>query len=195
MIFANESADGGDFGDARNSFQLVAQIPILETAQISQAALMAAIDERVFVYPACSRGVRTDYRMNVRGQAACDLLHVFQNSRTRPVQIGGVFKNDKDVGITEHGLRPHSFYVRRSQKRGDDGIRDLIFDDVGRLARPGRVDNDFHVGNIGQGVERNLAQGPDTCQHQEQSPGENQEAISRAPVDPAGDHVTSLPLR
>src|ERR1700693_755878 len=80
LVFANESADSGDFGDARNSFQLVAQIPILETAQIGEAALVAAIDERVFVYPACSRRVRTDYGMNVGGEAARDLLHVFQNS-------------------------------------------------------------------------------------------------------------------
>ena len=45
-----------------------------------------------------------------------------------------------------------------ASKRRDDRISDLVLDDVGRLARPGGMNDDFDVGNVRQRVERNLTQ-------------------------------------
>ena len=77
-------------------------------------------------------------------------------------KICSVLKNDKDVGVPKHGLCSHRFYVRCREKRRDDGISNLVFDDAGRLTHPRGVDNHFHVGNVRQGVERNVTQGPDS---------------------------------
>ena len=43
LVLFDESTNGRDFGDARDRFELVAQIPILNAAQFGQAALMGAI--------------------------------------------------------------------------------------------------------------------------------------------------------
>ena len=88
-----------------------------------------------------------------------------------------VLKDDEDVGIAEHGLCAHGLNVRCCEKCRDDRIGDLVFDDVGGLARPRRMNDHLHVGNVRQGVERNVTQGPDSCEHQQQRPREDEEAI------------------
>ena len=79
--------------------------------------------------------------MHVLGQSALDLLQVFDDARARPVEIRAVLEDDEDIRIAEHRLRAHGLDMRRSQQAGDDRIGHLVFDDVGRLARPIRVDD------------------------------------------------------
>ena len=123
--------------------------------------------------------------MHARGQATRDLLQVFENARTRPIQIGSVFKDDEDVGVAKHGLCPHGLYVRCGEKRSDNGISDLVLDKAGRLTRPRGVDNHFHVGNVWQGIERDMTQSPDSREHKQESSHENEETILRAPINPS----------
>ncbi len=156
---------------------------------------MAVVDEGVLVDPACAGCVRTNGGMHVCWQAPCDLLQILQDARARPIEIRSVLEDDEDVGIAEHRLRAHCFDMRRGQQSRDDRIGNLVLDDVGWLTCPRRVDDDLHVGDIRQGIERNVAQSPDSREHKQQRSRENEEAISRAPVDPSGDHVTSLPWR
>ncbi len=80
------------------------------------------------------------------------MLDVFEDAGAGPVEVGAVFEDDEDVGIAEHGLGAHGFHMRSGEKRGDDGVGDLVFDDVGWLAFPGNVDDYLDVGNIGQSV-------------------------------------------
>ena len=128
--------------------------------------------------------------MNARRQAPFDLLQIFEHARARPVEVGAVLEDDENVGIAEHRLRPHSFHMGGGQKRRDDRIGDLVFNDVGRLPVPWRVDNDLHIGDIGQRIERECAlESPDTSQHQRKSAGEYKKAVAGAPVDPACDHL------
>ena len=194
LILPDEAADGGDFGDARNGFELVANVPILKAAQIRQAVLVAVVNENIFVDPAGAGRVGPEHGINAGRQLALQLLQVFEHPRARPVEIRAVLEDDVHVGIAEHGLRAHCLDLRRGEHRGDDGVGHLVFDDVGRLARPVGVDDDLHVGNIRQSVERNVSHGPDSGQDQQEDSRENQEAVARAPVNPAGYHVTS-PLR
>ena len=86
LVLAHESANGGYLGHSRNSFELVAQIPILKTAQVGQTALMAVVHKRVFIDPSCAGRIRPDDRMHARRQTSRDLLHVLQDTRPRPVQ-------------------------------------------------------------------------------------------------------------
>ena len=192
LVLLDESADGGYLGDSGNSRELIAQIPILNAAQVGQTALMAVVHERVFIDPSRARRIRPDDGMHARRQTARDLLHVLENARTRPIQIRSVLKHDEDVGVAKHGLRAHGFYVRGGEKCRDNGIRDLVFDEAGRLTCPRRVDNHFHVGNVGQRVERNVTQGPDSREHQQECSHKNEKTILRAPINPSGDHVTCL---
>jgi len=108
----------------------------LQGAQVGKTALSALIDDGVFIDPACARRIRPDDGMYARRQTTRDLLHVLENARARPIQIGSVLKDDEDVGVTKHGLRAHGFHVRCGEKCRDNGIRNLVFDDVRRMAGP-----------------------------------------------------------
>src|ERR1700730_16523688 len=60
LILTHESANAGHLRHSWNCFELVAQIPILETAQVRQTALMTVVHERVFIDPSCTGRVRPD---------------------------------------------------------------------------------------------------------------------------------------
>ena len=91
--------------------------------------------------------------------------------------------------------RVYGLDVRRREQGRDDGIGDLVLDDSWRLARPVGMDDDFNVRDVGKRIEGDLTQAPDAGEHEHERSRENEEAIARAPVDQAGEHVTSLPSR
>src|ERR1019366_7687930 len=154
---------------------------------------MAVIHENIFVDPSGPGGIRPNYRMNAYWQPPLDLLQILDDTRPRPIQIRSIFEHDKNIGVAEHRLCSYGFDMRRRQEISDDGIGDLIFDDAGWHSHPRRMNNDFHVGNIRQRIERNSPQRPDSYEHQEKCPRKNEKAISRTPVNPSRDHATSLP--
>ena len=96
--------------------------------------------------------------MHVGRQLARNLLQVFGHARARPVEVRAILKDHEDVRIAEHGLRAHTLDARRRQQRRDDGIGDLILNHIGRLAGPFRVDDDLHVADVGQRIQRNMLQ-------------------------------------
>src|SRR6202035_1905531 len=73
-VIANESTNGGYVGYSGNRCELVAQIPILQAAQVGQTSLMAVVHKCVFIDPSRAGRIRPDDRMHARGQAARDLL-------------------------------------------------------------------------------------------------------------------------
>ncbi len=156
LVLAHKSANGRYLRHSWNSFELVAQIPILKAPQVGQTALMTMVHKHIFINPSCAGRVRPDNGMGACWQTSRDLLHVLQYTRSRPVQVCCVFKDHKDVRIPKHSLCSHRLDVRRRKKGRDDGVSDLVFDNAGRLTRPGRVDNHFHIGNVRQRVEWNV---------------------------------------
>src|SRR5207302_7498158 len=118
--------------------------------------------------------VGADHGSDIFRQDPLKLLDVFEDAGTRPVEVGAVFEDDEDVGIAEHGLSANRLYVGGGEKRGDDRVGDLIFDDVWWLAFPGNVDDYLNVGNIGERVERNMVQRPNSRKGQEESAGEDE---------------------
>ena len=111
LVLANEPSDGSDFSNARDGFELIPQIPVLKAAQICEAVLVGAVNDRVFIHPARSGCVRTDHRRYVFRQDSLELLDVFQNARTRPVKVGAIFKDDEDVGVSKHRLGANGLHM------------------------------------------------------------------------------------
>src|SRR5205807_8924280 len=100
-------ADRGHLGNAGVCFELVAQIPVLEAAQVSEAALLAMDHQDVLVDPTRSGCVRSDDRMNARWQPTCNSLHVLQDPRPRPVDVCTVLKDNEDGGVAKQGQSTH----------------------------------------------------------------------------------------
>src|SRR6266849_3505045 len=188
LILAHEPTDARNFGHTWYGCQLVTQVPVLKASKIGQALLVTVIDEHILVDPTRTGRIGTDGGMDVCGKPTGNRLQILHNPRTGPIDIGPVLKHHKDVGVIEHGLRAYRFHPRRSQQGSDDWVGDLIFDDVGWLAFPIGVNDHLHIRNVRQGVQRNVAHGPDSSQREQKYPGEDQEAIVGAPLDDSGDH-------
>src|SRR4029077_11207754 len=102
----------------------------------------------ILINPSGPGRIRSDDGVDSFRQSALDLLHVFQDTRARPIKIRSIFKHDEDVRVAEHCLRSYGFDMRGRKQGSDDGIGDLTFDDDWWFTHPGSMNNDFDVGNI-----------------------------------------------
>src|SRR6266568_8365902 len=150
--------------------------------------LVRAVNERVFIDPSSASRIRTNGGMYVCGEAPGNCLQIFHNPRTGPIYICAIFENYEHIRVVEHGLCAHGFHLRRGQQGGNDRVRDLVFYVVGWLALPIGMNDHLHIGNVRQGVQRNMAQGPNPSQREQQHAGKDQESIVCAPLDDSGDH-------
>ena len=107
LILAHKAADAGHFRDTGHGFKLVAQVPVLQSAQVGQALGVAAIHDGVLVNPTRACGIRADCGMNVFGQPACDLAEILRHARPRPIEVGAILEDDENIGVAEHRLGAH----------------------------------------------------------------------------------------
>lgn len=133
--------------------------------------------------------------MHALRQPPADLLKILNYTRACPVQICPVLKDDIDVRIAEHGLCTNRFLAWGREQRCDDRISDLIFDDIGRFTIPRRVDDDLHIRDIGQCVERYVIERPDSRKHQQHDATENQEPVAGARFYEPREHLTCFRSR
>src|ERR1039457_626551 len=126
LVLANESPNGSDFRNTRDGLQLVSEIPILKTAQVSKAVLVGAVNDRILVHPARSRRVGANHRRYVFRQDSLELLDVFKDARTSPIKVGAVFEDYEDVGVSKHGLGSDGLHMGGGKQRGYDRIGDLV---------------------------------------------------------------------
>src|SRR6266446_1183262 len=106
---------------------------------------MAVIHKNVLVDPSRPGCIWSDDRVNCSRQPSLDLLHVLQDTRSSPIEIRPIFKHDEDVGIAEHRLCSYGFDMRGCEQGRDNWAGDLIFDDTGRFAPPGRLNKHSDV--------------------------------------------------
>src|SRR5258708_8708633 len=78
--------------------------------------------------------------------------------------------------------------MRRSQQAGDDGIGHLVFDDVGRLACPTRMNDHLHIRDVRQCVKRYMLQRPDSGKGEQQHRCKDHEPIACANINYSGKH-------
>ena len=191
LILSNETTDRRDFGDPRHGLERIANLPVLQASQIGQVEVMAAINQDILIDPTGSRSVGADNRMYAGGQLACQLLHVFEHSAARPIDVSPVLEDHEHIRVVEHGLRPNRLHVRRGKHGRYDRIGNLIFDYVGRLPHPFGVNDDLHIGNVRESVERDQIQRPDAAENQRCDGDEYEEAVVITPIDNLFDHETS----
>ena len=121
-----------------------------------QVTPTAAIHQRVLVNPPHPRRVWTQGRLRLGRQARRDLAEIFQDPRTRPVQIRAVGENHIDKGIAETGIAAHRHRAWHREQRGRQRIGHLTFHHLRGLTGITRLYNHLHVGQIRQGVQGNM---------------------------------------
>ena len=131
LILAHEAAKARHFRHARNGLEVVANVPVLDRPQIRERVLAALVHEGVLEDPAHPGRIRTELRPGPLGQARLDFREVLERAATRPVEVRTFFEDDVDVREAEVGEPADCLDLRRPEHRGDDGIGDLVLDDVG----------------------------------------------------------------
>ena len=186
VVLLDEAADAGDLGDAFRLGQREFQVPVLDGARVREVQLLR--HHGVLVDPADAGGVRTDGRRHARRQPRRRAVEEFQHPRAGPIDVGAVLEDDVDERHAEEGKAAHHFRPRHRQHRGGQGIGDLILDHLRRLTRIFRVDDDLGVGEIRDGVERQMRQRVDAGGGREAGAEEHQQQVARRPGDETGDH-------
>ncbi len=144
LILLSESSDRCNLRNSGHRLQVVLEIPILIRAQLRQAVLFRVIPQNVLKDPAQPGGVRTDLRFHTFGQSWHHCREIFEGSGARPIDVGALFEDHIHVGEAEVRDAAHRAHSRRSGHGGDDGIGDLIFENV-RAAVPPREDDDLSL--------------------------------------------------
>ena len=116
--------------------------------------MATVIHQCVFVNPTDAGAIGSETWFRGRGKTAGDLAEVFQDARTRPVQIRLVIEDHVDIRIPKEGIASHHTCAGHRQHCRRQRIGHLIFDNLGRLTWEFRSDDDLSVGQIGQCIQR-----------------------------------------
>ena len=195
LVLLHVAADAGDLGDAVGAGQLVLQVPVLDAAQLLQVAGLAGqrVDER----PADAGGVGPERRRHGARQLALQLAEILEHAAARPVEIGAVLEDHVDEREVEEAIAAHHLGERHRQHLGGDRVGDLVLDDARRLAGILGEDDDLHVGEIGNGVERRVRHRVVAADGDEHGHEQREELVVEREGDDALDHgaLTRCPRR
>ena len=78
LVFLLVAAHRGDLGHALDRLQRVAQVEVLQAAQLGEVGVAAAVHQRVLVDPADAGGIRSQGRRDALGQLLGRRVQVFQ---------------------------------------------------------------------------------------------------------------------
>jgi hypothetical protein len=130
------------------------------------------------VDPADAGGIRPDLRRDALGHAAGGEVEVLQHARTRPVDVGAIFKNDVDKRRAKKRETAHHLRFGHRQHGRGQRVGHLVLHHLRRLARHFGVDDDLHVRQIGQRVNRRAQHGKTPAEHDEQGGQQHQKAVA-----------------
>jgi hypothetical protein len=190
VILLDEATDAGDFGDAFGFGERELQIPVLDRPCVGKVQFLG--HDRVLVDPADAGGVGAHRRRDAGGQAGRGSVQEFENARPGPVDVGPVFEDDIDERHAEEREPAHHFRFRHREHCRRQRIGDLILDHLRRLAGVLGIDDNLRVGEIRDGVERQMRQRVDASGCGEPCAEQHQQQIARRPCDDAGDHCGLL---
>ena len=181
LVGLHKAAHRGHFGHPVRLGQLVAHIPVLHAAQFSQRLFFG--DQGVLVNPADPGGIGANLRRDATRHAASGKVQILQHPRTRPVNVGTVFKDDVNKRRTKKRKAAHHFRLRHGQHGCRQWIGHLVFHHLRRLTRVFGINNDLHVRQIGQRVDGRAQHGKHATDDDEQRGQQHQKAVAPRPVD------------
>ena len=194
LVLADEASDRGDFGDAVDTLQPVPERPVLEGSELGQVVPAGRIDQGIFEDPADGGGIRTQRRVQALGKPGADGRQVLEDPAPCPVEVDTLLEHDVDERVSQHRQPADVLDAWRGAEGRDDGIRDLILDEVGAPAGPFRRNDHLCVRQIRDGIERRVEHAVDAETGRDQHPGQGQDAVAGAPGDEALDHGSALPF-
>ena len=188
LVLALVATHGGHLGHAGHARERVAQVEVLERAQLGQVVSPALVDQRVLEDPAHGGRVGPERGAHTLGQPAAQRAQVFEHAAPRPVEVGALLEDDVDEAHAEHALAAHRGDLRRGEQARHDRVRHLVLDQVRAAAHPLREHDDLRVGQVRDRVHRDAAHGEHGRDERDRRQHDHEPAAPRAPLDEPGDH-------
>jgi len=188
LVLLHVSAHRRDFRHAGNAFQPVADVPVIEGAQLPEVVFPAAVHQGILESPADSGGVRPKRGRDAFREFPADFAHVFENAGSPPVNVRPLIENHRYVREPIVGRASDHAHVRGCQHSRHNRVGNLVFDQVGTAAGPFRVKDHLGVGQIGNRIEGDVEHGPDADDNRARDQKNYEQAVRGAVFDDAVDH-------
>src|ERR1019366_407070 len=101
LVLPHESAKRRNLGDTGNRLQVVAKIPVLITAQVSQALLPCGVDQGVLKHPSNAGGVRSEFGLDTLRQSRQHVREILEGPGAGPIDVRSFFEDDVDIRVPE----------------------------------------------------------------------------------------------
>src|SRR6266436_691108 len=148
----------------------------------------AVVNECVFIHPADARGVGTNHRVYTLRQRAAHRIQIFNDARSRPINVSTILEDDVNERFAEHRFAAHELYFGRGDEDRGNWISDLVLDEIGRTSLPIRVNNHLHVTEIWNGVEWGVDQTVNAGCDAKDGENEDEKFVPRTRLDQSLDH-------
>ena len=191
LVLLSEPPDGGHLGDTRNGLEVIPEVPVLQGAQVRETLPPGLVDQRILEDPAQARGVRAKLRPHAVRKPRQHRREVFLDAGSGPIDIRAVLEDDVNVGIAVIREPPDGLHARGANHGGDDGVGDLVLDDIRALV-PAREDDHLRVAEVRDRVQGQVPHGPPASNAGQEQDGDHDEAVVDAEIDDAIDHARRL---
>ena len=135
LILPDITAHAGDFTDARNGLQFIFHHKVLQASKFRQVGVFSGL-KRVIKNLAETGRIGSECRRDAFRQSRGCSPQLFRHSGPGPIKIRMVFECDLDKAVAEQALAANGFCFRDSEHRDRERVGNLIFDVLGRSARP-----------------------------------------------------------
>ena len=143
-----------DLGQLRSLQDWFLKYELKTVANVAEVVLPRAVNQRILVNPAHAGGVGTQRGLGRGRQARLHLRKIFQHTRTRPIRVGAVLEQDVDERIAKERIATHGLRARHRHHRGRERVSHLVLHNPRRLSGKRRADDDLHIRQIGNCIER-----------------------------------------
>src|SRR6266496_1647673 len=150
--------------------------------------LSTIVNQRVFVHPSHAGGVRSDRRVHALRQRAAHRIQIFNDARSRPINVGTVLKDDVNERFAEHRFAAHELYFGRGDEDRRNWISDLVLDQIGGTTLPIRIDDHLDIAQVGNRIERRMDQPVNSGRDTKNGKNEDEKFVPRTRLDYALDH-------
>ncbi len=181
MVLTDVAAEGVDAGNTRSRPQDGTQHPILKTTKLHEIPLRTF--QRILENLAQAGRNRAEIRAHTFGQFVLDGEQTFHDELAREINIGSVFKDDRDHGKAELGKRAHVGRVRQSRTGLLDRVSHQLFHFERRERRRLGNDGDLDIGHVGKGVDGKSQQGSNTRADEKNGEENDDEAVGQREID------------
>ena len=173
LILLDQTAHGDHVGHARHLAQRAFDCPVLDGAQVGGVVAIAL--DAVTHDLAHRRGVGRDIGFDTGRQV--DPAQALIDLRAYGQDIGLVVVGDDGEGQTELGVREHPDRVGQPRQGHFDRQGHLLFDLLGGAARVQGDHGDLGVGDVGEGLDRQVQKGQHAGDRKQHRPQNHQQRL------------------